>query len=111
VIRRGRDYGWPNVEGGDGPGPYADPFVTWSPTSTCSPSGLAIAKGRAWVGALAGEALFSVKLRGRNAGRKVRHFHGRFGRIRAVQQAPDGTLWITTSNGSNDRVIRIHTGG
>ncbi len=106
-IRRGRNYGWPDVEGGDGRGRYADPFVTWSPTSTCSPSGLAIAKGRAWVGALAGEALFSVRLRGPKAGRKVRHFHRRFGRIRTVQQAPDGSLWITTSNEANDKVIRI----
>ncbi|WP_148573113.1 PQQ-dependent sugar dehydrogenase [Nocardioides caldifontis] len=106
-IRPGRNYGWPDVEGGDGSGPYADPFVTWSPTSSCSPSGLAIAKGHAWVGALAGESLYSVRLTGRNAGRKRRHLHGRFGRIRTVQQAPDGSLWITTSNGSNDKVIRI----
>jgi glucose/arabinose dehydrogenase len=106
-IRKGRNYGWPDVEGGDGGGPYADPFVTWSPTSTCSPSGLAITQGRAWVGALAGESLYSVRLSGRRAGRKVRHFRGRFGRIRTVQQAPDGSLWITTSNGSNDKVVRI----
>lgn len=107
VIRRGRNYGWPRVEGGDGGGPYADPFAIWSPTSTCSPSGLAITRGRAWVGALAGEALWSVRLSGPHAGRKVRHFHERFGRIRTVRTAPDGSLWITTSNGSDDRVIRL----
>ncbi len=106
-IRKGRNYGWPDVEGGDGAGPYADPFVVWSPTSTCSPSGLAIAKGRAWVGALAGEALFSVRVSGPRSRRKVRHFHERFGRIRTVERAPDGSLWITTSNGSDDRVIRL----
>jgi glucose/arabinose dehydrogenase len=114
-IRRGRNYGWPAVEGGDGNGPFADPFTTWSPTSTCSPSGVAVARHRAWVGALAGEALYSVRLTGPNAGRKVRHFHHDFGRIRTVQKAPDGSLWITTSNrdgrGSptrrDDRVIRI----
>ena len=33
-IVKGDNYGWPNVEGGDGSGPYHDPFVTWSPTST-----------------------------------------------------------------------------
>ena len=107
IIRRGRNYGWPDVEGGDGSGPYNDPFVVWSPTSTCSPSGLAIAKGRAWVGALAGEALFSVRISGTRSRRKARHFHQRFGRIRTVEQAPDGALWITTSNGSDDLVVRL----
>ena len=113
-IRPGRNYGWPNVEGGDGPGPYADPFVTW-PTPECSPSGVAIAGGRAWVGALCGESLWAVWITGPKAGRKARYFHGRFGRIRTVQRAPDGTLWITTSNRdgrgepgpTDDRVIRI----
>src|SRR3712207_1054818 len=98
LIRRGGNYGWPAVEGGDGAGPYADPFVTWSPTRTCSPSGVAVARGRAWVGALAGEALFSVRLGGPDAGRVVRHLHEDLGRIRTVQKAPDGSLWITTSN-------------
>lgn len=108
-IVKGHNYGWPVVEGGDGPGgPFHDPFVTWSPTSTCSPSGLAIVNGTAWVGALNGDCLWSVKLEGRNAGRKVRHFHNRFGRIRAVERvAGTDRLWITTSNGSRDKVIRI----
>lgn len=29
------------------------------------------------------------------------------GRLRAVQQAPDGSLYITTDNGQNDRIIRL----
>jgi glucose/arabinose dehydrogenase len=114
-IRKGRNYGWPRVEGGDGDGPVKDPFVTWSPTSSCSPSGVAVAAGRAWVGALAGHCLYSVRLNGDHAGRKVRHLHNRFGRIRTVEKAPDGSLWITTSNrdgrgdptASDDRVIRL----
>lgn len=107
VIRKGRNYGWPDVEGGDGPGPYADPFVVWRPTSTCSPSGLAIAKGRAWVGALAGESLYSVVLAGPKARTIRRHFNGTYGRIRTVAKAPDGSLWIATANGGNDKVLRV----
>jgi glucose/arabinose dehydrogenase len=115
-IVRGRNYGWPMHEGHDGGRPkFKDPFVTWHPTSTCSPSGVAVAKGQAWVGALAGHALFSVRLTGPHAGRKVRHFHNSLGRIRTVKNAPDGSLWITTSNRDgrgnpavhDDRVIRI----
>jgi glucose/arabinose dehydrogenase len=114
-IVRGHDYGWPQVEGGDGSGGFHDPFVTWSPTSTCSPSGVAVARGRAWVGALRGECLYSVRLDGPHRRRTHRWFRGDFGRIRTVQRAPDGSLWITTSNrdgrGSpsarDDRVVRI----
>ena len=29
------------------------------------------------------------------------------GRIRTLAQGPDGALWLTTSNGSNDRIVRI----
>ena len=102
------------VEGGDGPGEFADPLTTWS-TDECSPSGVAVVGRRAWVGALRGEALWSVRLTGPRAGKKTRHFHNTFGRIRTVEKAPDGSLWITTSNrdgrgspiGADDRVIRI----
>jgi glucose/arabinose dehydrogenase len=113
-IRRGRNYGWPRVEGGDGSGPYADPFATWA-TENCSPSGIAVAGGRVWVAALRGRSLWSVRLDGPSAGRKVRHLEGAYGRIRTVQAAPDGSLWITTSNRdgrgdptpNDDRVVRI----
>ena len=114
-IRRGRSYGWPRVEGGDGDGPVKEPFVTWRPTSTCSPSGVTVARGRAWVAALAGHCLYSVRLDGDSARRKVRHLHERFGRIRTVEKAPDGSLWIMTSNRdgrgdpdrNDDRVVRL----
>ncbi len=114
-IRKGRNYGWPRVEGGDGDGPAKEPFVTWSPTSSCSPSGVVCAGGRAWVAALAGHCLYSVRLDGDRARRTVRHLHERFGRIRTVEKAPDGSLWIMTSNrdgrgdpsAQDDRVIRI----
>jgi len=32
---------------------------------------------------------------------------GPFGRLRAARLAPDGGLIVTTSNGSNDKVLRI----
>ncbi|MGH8893364.1 MAG: PQQ-dependent sugar dehydrogenase, partial [Actinomycetes bacterium] len=114
-IEPGANYGWPRVEGGDGSGGYRDPLAEWSPTSTCSPAGIAVANGRAWLGALRGECIFSVRLRGPDSGKIRRHFAGRFGRIRQVAKAPDGSLWITTSNrdgrGSpgpdDDKVIRV----
>jgi glucose/arabinose dehydrogenase len=114
VIRAGRNYGWPKQEGPDGPGGYPDPFTQWHPEN-CSPSGVAIAHGRAWVGALRGQSLWSVDIGGHNEKERVRHFRNAFGRIRNVKLAPDNTLWITTSNrdgrgtptATDDRVIRI----
>ncbi len=118
-IVRGGDYGWDGSagsEGGDGAGGHRDPLVSWR-NEVCSPSGVAVLGGRAWVGALRGQALWSVDLAAPGKGRKVRHFHERFGRIRTVQKAPDNSLWITTSNrdgrnpsGPNpgdDKVIRV----
>jgi glucose/arabinose dehydrogenase len=106
-IRWGRNYGWPRVEGGDGAGGYPDPLAQWHPAD-CSPSGLAIVGGRAWVGALRGESLWSVDLTGTGRGTKRRYFQGRFGRIRTVERAPDGSLWVGTSNGGGgDRILRV----
>ena len=34
-------------------------------------------------------------------------FNNAYGRIRTVLLAPDGTIYLTTSNGSGDRVVRI----
>jgi glucose/arabinose dehydrogenase len=109
-IVAGRNYGWPRVEGGDGAGGTRDPLVRWHPVD-CSPSGVATLYGRAWVGALRGECLWSVDIQGRGLRRKTRYFHGTFGRIRMVKRAPDRSLWITTSNGGGqDKVVRITFG-
>jgi glucose/arabinose dehydrogenase len=113
IVRAG-NYGWPRVEGRDGAGGYRDPLAQWAPAE-CSPSGVAVVAGTAWLGALRGESLWSVRLHGPRRGRKQRHFIGRFGRLRAVAAAPDGSLWVGTSNrdgrGSpapaDDRILRI----
>jgi glucose/arabinose dehydrogenase len=34
-------------------------------------------------------------------------FDQKYGRLRSVVQGPDGALYVTTSNGSGDRIIRI----
>jgi len=97
-IQKGRNYGWPEVEGAGGGGRYADPELTW-PTEAASPSGAAIAAGSLWVAALRGERLWQVPLDGTGAlGAPAPHFMGEFGRLRAVVRAPDGSLWFTTSN-------------
>jgi glucose/arabinose dehydrogenase len=114
LIRKAKNYGWPDVEGSDGQGGYADPLAEW-PVDECSPSGIAIAAGRAWLGALQGECLWSVVLDGPQRGRTERHLGGQYGRIRSVAAAPDGSLWVTTSNrdgradprSGDDRILHV----
>jgi glucose/arabinose dehydrogenase len=114
LIRPGKNYGWPDVEGSDGKGGYADPLAEW-PVDQCSPSGVATAAGRAWLGALQGECVWSVVLDGPDAGRARQHLAGEHGRIRTVVAASDGSLWVTTSNRdgrtdprpSDDRILRV----
>ena len=118
LIEAGGNYGWPVVEGAGTDDRYIDPFTSWSPTSTASPSGLAIVDDVALIGALRGEAVFAVPLSGSAAGQTTPLLQGEFGRIRTIAQAPDGSIWVTTSNTAgwtdprpgDDRVVRLMLG-
>lgn len=114
LIERGGNYGWPTVEGKGDDADLINPKVTWG-TDECSPAGIAITKSTAYVGALQGECLFAVPLDGAGAGKPTAHFSGEHGRIRSVALAPDGALWVTTSNtdgrgdprDNDDRILRV----
>lgn len=113
LIERGGDYGWPQAEGSDGQGGGRDPLAQW-PTDRCSPAGLAVLGGYAWLGALRGECVWSVHL---ETGETARHLTGH-GRIRLVHAVDDRTLWIGTSNldgrgdarDGDDRILRAELG-
>jgi glucose/arabinose dehydrogenase len=99
LIRKGANYGWPEVEGrGDtAGGRFTDPAMTWTPTAEASPSGAAIVDGTLYVGALQGAAVLRVRLAGDRAREAAPILTGH-GRIRTVAAAPDGSVWATTSN-------------
>ena len=86
-----------DVEGKSDNKDFVNPKVTWG-TDECSPAGLAITRSTAFLGALQGECLFAVPLDGEDAGKPKAYFGGEHGRIRSVATAPDGALWVTTSN-------------
>ena len=127
-IEAGENYGWPEVEGGGGEGRgFVDPITVW-PTSEASPSGAEILvdgaipqwEGDLFVTALRGESLWRLELddRGTVTGRE-RLLEGEAGRVRDVAQAPDGSLWVSTSNrdgrgtpaGNDDRIFRLAPAG
>jgi glucose/arabinose dehydrogenase len=98
LIRKGHNYGWPLVEGtGDTQGRFTNPLVTWR-TTDASPSGVAIIGSTLYVAALQGQCVWRIPLHGATTGTPTRMLSGRYGRIRTVVPAPDGTLWVATSN-------------
>lgn len=115
LVAPGGNHGWPVVEGRGG-GEFRQPAVQWRPADA-SPSGLAIVDDVAYVAALRGERLWQVPLVGGGAAEPVPLFEGEFGRLRTVVQAPDGSLWVTTSNrdgrgdprDGDDRILRLTT--
>jgi len=52
--------------------------------------------------------VWSVPLRGTNAGEPVGYFTRQYGRIRDVSLAPDGRLWVL-SNGQNPDFVLVLT--
>nr|WP_062341399.1 PQQ-dependent sugar dehydrogenase [Herbidospora sakaeratensis] len=115
LIRAGGNYGWPEVEGVAADDRFVNPLVTWS-TDEASPSGLAYADHAVWAAALRGERLWKVPVTPDGAaGRPEALYEGEFGRLRSVATAPDGSLWVGTSNrdgrgdpkNGDDRVLVI----
>ena len=117
LIEPGGNYGWPLVEGAGDLAEYRNPFVTWS-TDDASPSGLAYLDGSLWAGALRGERLWEIPLTRDGTASPRDWFVGSFGRIRTVTVAPDGNLWLTTSNRDgrgnpapqDDRILEVSVG-
>jgi glucose/arabinose dehydrogenase len=113
-VERGRDHGWPAVEGRGGTGSQVDPALVWR-TADASPSGLAWAGGALWMAALRGERLWRIPVRGGEAGRPEGLFIGEHGRMRTVARTPEGRLWVTTSNrdgrgspgADDDRILEV----
>lgn len=113
VLDRGDYYGWPTPRSIE-----HDP-VTTLPAADGAPGGCALRGGRLWVTSLDGQALLSAPV-GTNASDAVTLgpftavLHKRYGRLRTVVAAPDGALWLTTSNRdghghpvpTDERVIR-----
>lgn len=108
-IVPGGNYGWPIVEGPATDPRFRAPLTVWHPVDA-SPSGLAFAGQALWVGGLRGERVWRLTVDDASGAVTSRreYYRGTYGRIRTVVTSPDGqSLWITTSNGSGDKVLEV----
>ena len=131
VLRAGANYGWDPSRGGtqnsyDESVPMTDlqrfpdavPAVWSSGSDTEAICGAAFITGEQWgqlqgllaVAALAGSKLLLMRVDSQGnvtATGQLPQLDGSYGRLRAVRPGPDGALYVTTSNGDNDKILKI----
>jgi glucose/arabinose dehydrogenase len=122
LITRGANYGWRIVsEGSDGEvlprhstrPDFAAPLFSW--TSVIAPSGMIQYTGTRFIGwtndfilgGLVSQGLVRVRVTGSTASEVARIPLG--ARIREVEQAPDGSIWVL-DDGASARLLRLMPG-
>jgi glucose/arabinose dehydrogenase len=123
IPLKGRNYGWPVISYGRhysglkiGEGTRREgmeqPVYYWDPS--IAPSGMAFYtaerfntwRGNLLVGALKGQMLVRLELKGEKVVREERMLQGLKERIRDVRQGPDGFVYLLTDSG-NGRILRL----
>jgi glucose/arabinose dehydrogenase len=117
AIVPGGNYGWPRVYGAD-QRPYLAPVRIYG--EPLAPSGATFVTHGAWRGdfvfaCLRGQQLRRLDLRDGQVVHDAPALAGRYGRLRTVVNAPDGSLYALTSNrdgrgtprAGDDRILRI----
>ena len=130
-IRAGANYGWDPSQGGTVGGydesvpmtdrerfPDAVPATWQSGRTTQAVCAAEFLEGSQWAGlegalavtALKGAKLLLLTLRPDGTLAKVavpEATNGPYGRLRAARMGPDGALYVTTTNGDDDKLLRI----
>ncbi len=125
VIEKGRNYGWPTVQGVGGYPRFTDPVVssgseTWAPSGEAfySASNITEWTGKLLVATLRGQHLRVLDLNFSPSPHLISStpfLSGTYGRLRDVVQGPDGFVYLATSNRDgratpnqgDDKILRI----
>jgi glucose/arabinose dehydrogenase len=121
LITKGGNYGWPACEGTSGscgnPG-FTAPKHTY-PVAQGSCSGITIIRDVLYVACERGMRLYREVISGSSLTNVQQFFVGTYGRLRTVEPAPDGGMWMATSNGgdkdsvphnSNNQIFHVSLG-
>ena len=122
-IEPGVNYGWPTIIGDQTRPGLVSPVLQSGDTVTWAPSGATFVTTGPWAGSLLfaglrGESLYRVVLDPADPRRVIlfeRLLAQQYGRLRDVEQGPDGALYVLTSNldgrgtptPDGDRVLRL----
>jgi glucose/arabinose dehydrogenase len=121
IIERGKNYGWPVIHHQMTQAGMESPLLEYTPA--CAPASAmfyngdkpAAFKGNFFFGCLAGQRIIRVVLDGRKVVSQENLLDKSYGRIREIEQGPDGYIYFSTSNrdgrGSastdDDRIMRL----
>lgn len=115
LIERGKNYGWPVIQGDESTVGMETPKAHSGAQETWAPSGASIIGNILLFTGLRGESLYQAKINGTNIENISRLFKNQFGRLRTIVKGPDGQLYLVTNNrdgrgtikSGDDKIIKI----
>jgi len=113
LIEKGKNYGWPIIEGDETREGMEKPIIHSGPDITWAPADLVYYNGSLFFTGLRGQGLYQYNIKNKTI--KV-HFFEKFGRLRALTLGPDGYFYFSTSNldgrgypkDGDDKIIRVN---
>ena len=121
IVERGKNYGWDKISHSMTKKDMETPIIEFSP-AVAPGSGMFYRgnlfpefKNNFFFGALKGESIIRLVMDGRKIVSRDNLLEKQYGRIREIAEAPNGSIWFSTSNRdgrgdaakTDDRILRI----